>query len=149
MGPGTLANDAIAGQLSLLSKTGLILVSGEFGRRLVKNANGAKLLFHTLEIPEGYAFQRSDIENALNNYPDVGWLWGTHCETSTGVLNDLELYKNVCIARDIKLVPVHKWPFSSNSSLLWKFYPPLKRGTRHRDINYMPAVKFSSRLDLE
>jgi len=103
MGPGTLANDAVAGQLALLCKTGLILVSGEFGRRLVKNANGAKLFFHTLEIPEGQAFQRSDIEAALNKYPEVEWIWGTHCETSTGVLNDLEMYKQVCNERGIQL----------------------------------------------
>ena len=103
MGPGTLANDAVAAQLSLLCKPGLILVSGEFGRRLVKNANGAKLIFQTLEIPEGQDFKPSDIEGALSQYPDVEWIWGTHCETSTGVLNDLEMYKAVCKKHDIKL----------------------------------------------
>ncbi len=96
MGAGTLANDAIAGQLSLLGKPGLILVSGEFGRRLVKNANGAKLFFQTLEIPEGQSFQRVDLERALKENPGTEWVWGTHCETSTGVLNDLEMYKQVC-----------------------------------------------------
>jgi aspartate aminotransferase-like enzyme/predicted N-acetyltransferase YhbS len=103
MGPGTLANDAVAGQLALLCKTGLILVSGEFGRRLVRNANGAKLFFHTLEVPEGQAVGRQDLEKALHQYPDVEWVWGTHCETSTGVLNDVEMYRNVCSARGIKL----------------------------------------------
>ncbi len=103
MGSGTLANDAIAGQLSLLCRPGLILVSGEFGRRLVKNANGAKLIFQALEIPEGQAFEKSDIERALKENPGVEWIWGTHCETSTGVLNDLEMYKQLCAERGIKL----------------------------------------------
>ena len=103
MGPGTLANDAIAGQLSLLSKQGLILVSGEFGRRLVKSANGAKLFFQTLEIAEGQGFLRTDLERALKENPGTEWIWGTHCETSTGVLNDLEMYKEVCAEHDIKL----------------------------------------------
>jgi aspartate aminotransferase-like enzyme len=103
MGPGTLANDAIAGQLALLARPGLILISGEFGRRLVKNANGAKLFFETLEIPEGQAFQRSDLEQALKDNPGTEWIWGTHCETSTGVLNDLEMYKQVCAEYGIKL----------------------------------------------
>jgi len=103
MGPGTLANDAMAGQLSLLCETGLILVSGEFGRRLVRNANGAKLFFHTLEIPEGEVFTREALEKALSKHDDVRWVWGTHCETSSGVLNDLEMYKQVCAERDIKL----------------------------------------------
>jgi len=103
MGSGTLANDAVAGQLSLLCKPGLILVSGEFGRRLVKNANGAKLIFQAVEIPEGQAFEKSDIERALKENPGVEWIWGTHCETSTGVLNDLEMYKQLCAERGIKL----------------------------------------------
>ncbi len=103
MGPGTLANDAVAGQLSLLCATGLILVSGEFGRRLVKNANGAKLFFHTLEIPEGAAFAREDLEKTLKKHPEIEWVWGTHCETSTGVLNDIEMYQQVCDTCDVKL----------------------------------------------
>ncbi|WP_372845187.1 GNAT family N-acetyltransferase [Pontiella sp.] len=103
MGTGTLANDAVAAQLSLLCQTGLILVSGEFGRRLVRNANGAKLFFHTLEVPEGQAFARAQIEQILNKHSDIEWIWGVHCETSTGVLNDLEMYKEVCTARGIKL----------------------------------------------
>ncbi|MDF7798137.1 GNAT family N-acetyltransferase [Pontiellaceae bacterium B1224] len=103
MGPGTLANDAVAGQLSLLCSTGLILVSGEFGRRLTKNANGAKLFFHTLEVPEGQTFERSEIEKVLHEHPDIEWIWGTHCETSTGVLNDIKMYQEICEARGIKL----------------------------------------------
>jgi len=103
MGPGTMANDAIAAQLSLLCKTGLVLVSGEFGRRLVRSANGAKLFFHILEIPEGEAFDREKIEKTLKMHSDIGWIWGTHCETSTGVLNDLEMYKAVCAEHDVKL----------------------------------------------
>jgi len=39
------------------------------------------------------------------------------------------------------LVPVHKWPFYPNFSLLSEFNP--------RNINYMPVVKFIERLDLE
>ncbi|MDF7823336.1 GNAT family N-acetyltransferase [Pontiellaceae bacterium B12227] len=103
MGPGTLANDAVAGQISLLCSTGLILISGEFGRRLVRNANGAKLFFHTLEIPEGQAFQRSEIEKTLKDHPEIEWIWGTHCETSTGVLNDIEMLQEVSNAHGAKL----------------------------------------------
>jgi aspartate aminotransferase-like enzyme len=103
MGPGTMANDAIAAQLSLLCKTGLILVSGEFGQRLVRSANGAKLFFHILQIPEGEAFDREKIEKMLKMHPDIEWVWGTHCETSTGVLNDLEMYKAVCADHQVKL----------------------------------------------
>lgn len=103
MGTGTLANDAVAGQLSLLRSQGLILVNGEFGRRLIKNAKGAKLSFHVLEIPEGREFQRKYLEEELEKKRDVEWLWGTHCETSTGVLNDIRMYQEVCNAHNVKL----------------------------------------------
>ncbi|QBG48410.1 aminotransferase class V-fold PLP-dependent enzyme [Verrucomicrobia bacterium S94] len=103
MGPGTLANDAVAGQLSLLCSTGLILVSGEFGRRLTRNANGAKLFFHTLEIPEGESFSREMVEQQFKQHPEIGWVWATHCETSTGVLHDIEMFQDVCEAYNAKL----------------------------------------------
>lgn len=103
MGAGTLANDAVAAQLSLLCQTGLILVSGEFGNRLVNNANGAKLFFHTLEVAEGETFSCAEIETVLNKNPDIKWIWGTHCETSTGVLNDIEMYQQICDDRELKL----------------------------------------------
>ena len=103
MGPGTFANDTIAGQLALRCRTGRILVSGEFGRRLVRNANGAKLFFQVLEVPEGAAFERGPIQKMLKAHPDIDWMWGTHCETSTGVLNDLEMYKAICAEHDVKL----------------------------------------------
>ena len=103
MGPGTMANDAIAAQLGLLDQTGLILISGEFGRRLVSHAKGARLSFETFEIPEGRAFERKDLQQALDRLPDVSWVWGAHCETSTGVLNDISVYQEVCRDRGVLL----------------------------------------------
>jgi len=103
MGPGTLANDAIAGQLARLQQPGLVLVNGEFGRRLVKNAQGARLDFNTVEVAEGATFQRADLEQALQKFPDAAWIWSVHCETSTGVLNDLDLYKSICTEHQLKL----------------------------------------------
>src|SRR5208283_2404362 len=50
MGSGTLANDIIAGQLSLLGRPGLVLSNGEFGSRLVEQARRFKLEFDTLEF---------------------------------------------------------------------------------------------------
>src|SRR5262249_48533664 len=45
MGSGTLANDVVAGQLSLLPGTGLVLSNGEFGERLVDHARRFGLAF--------------------------------------------------------------------------------------------------------
>ena len=46
---------------------------------------------------------RIELELQLKKNPDIEWVWGTHCETSTGVLNDLEMYKEVCAHHRVKL----------------------------------------------
>jgi hypothetical protein len=56
LGSGTLANDVIAGQLSLLEGRGLILSNGEFGDRLIDHATRFGLSFHTLRVEWGQTF---------------------------------------------------------------------------------------------
>ena len=53
LGSGTLANDAVAAQLTLEKKPGLILSNGEFGERLVDHAKRFGLTFDTLKFPLG------------------------------------------------------------------------------------------------
>src|SRR2546423_2001922 len=53
LGSGTLANDVIAGQLSLETKRGVILSNGEFGERLLDHARRFSLDFDSLEVPWG------------------------------------------------------------------------------------------------
>ena len=103
MGPGTVANDAIAAQLALLPGRGLILVNGEFSRRLVNYARGAKLSYETLEVSEGDAFSVEAIGKVLRNKDDISWLWAVHCETSTGALNDVKELQGICEKHDVKL----------------------------------------------
>ena len=43
LGTGTLANDAVAAQLSLLESPGVVLSNGEFGRRLIDHARRHRL----------------------------------------------------------------------------------------------------------
>jgi len=103
VGSGTLANDVIAAQLSLADAKGLVLVNGEFGERLVDHARRFGLSFDVHAAEWGQAFERAAIEAALDRAGKVDWLWGTHCETSTGVLNDLAAWKDVCERRGTKL----------------------------------------------
>jgi aspartate aminotransferase-like enzyme len=102
-GSGTLANDAIAAQLSLACAPGLILSNGEFGERLIDRARRFRLPFDAHEIAWGEAFRPSDIVSATARNPHARWLWAVHCETSTGVLNDLTLLKQICAARGLRL----------------------------------------------
>jgi aspartate aminotransferase-like enzyme len=103
MGSGTLANDAVAGQLSLENTPGIVLSNGEFGDRLIDHARRAQLDFRALEFPWGRALDLEAVRKVLDAAPRAGWLWVTHCETSSGVLNDLAALKALCAARNVKL----------------------------------------------
>src|SRR6185436_536926 len=103
LGSGTLANDVIAAQLSLLEAPGVILNNGEFGGRLLDHAKRFGLSFQALEIEWGSAFDRGQIRQALDLNPEAGWLWAVACETSTGILNEVEWLKELCAGRGVRL----------------------------------------------
>ena len=96
MGSGTLANDVVAGQLSLLGRPGLVLSNGEFGSRLVDQARRFNLNFEVLEFPWGQPLDLAMVGAKLSARPAPAWVWCVHCETSTGVLNDLTGLKAMC-----------------------------------------------------
>ncbi len=103
LGTGTLANDVIAGQLSLREKRGLILSNGEFGERLIDHARRARLNFDTLKSPWGAPFDAEAVRRAVAEIEGLDWVWCVHCETSTGIRNDLGTLKGICGCRGIKL----------------------------------------------
>jgi len=103
MGSGSLANDAAAAQLSLEKGKGLVLSNGEFGERLIDHANRFSLNFDLIRLPWGDIFNLKHIENTLVQNPDIKWIWAVHSETSTGVLNDLNLLKEICIRRNARM----------------------------------------------
>ena len=102
-GSGTLANDAVAAQLSRLSEKGLILSNGEFGNRIISQAVRFDLDFHTFSVPWGEAFSAREINGFLDQNEPVGWIWAVHSETSTGVLNDIKELQEICLQRNIRL----------------------------------------------
>ena len=103
VGTGTLANDVVAGQLSLLDDKGLILSNGEFGDRLCDHAERFGLAFETLHAVPGHTFNLDTIRRLLKTDPSIRWLWFVHCETSTGVLNNLEGIKAIATDAGLKL----------------------------------------------
>jgi len=102
-GSGSLANDAICAQLSLLNEPGLILSNGEFGDRLIDHAGRQGLKFETYQIGWGEPFDLAQVRRRVEQKARPGWLWAAHCETSTGMLNDLPSLKALCAERGIKL----------------------------------------------
>jgi len=103
VGSGTLANDVVAAQLSLEAKPGLVLSNGEFGSRLVDQARRQRLDCEVIERPWGEAFDLDAVRARIERMPGLGWLWTTHCETSTGVLNDLTGLKALAAEFGLKL----------------------------------------------
>src|SRR5213595_2233925 len=103
LGSGTLANDVIAAQLSLLAAPGLILNNGEFGSRLVDHARRFGLSFQAIEIEWGGGVDRDQVRQMLDRHRDARWLWAVACETSTGILNEVDWLKEICAGRGIKL----------------------------------------------
>jgi aspartate aminotransferase-like enzyme len=103
LGSGSLANDAIGGQISLLGKPGLVLSNGEFGDRLINHATRLDLEFDGMQFPWGEPFDFNAINEHLSAHPEIHWIWAVHCETSTGILNDIGALRGMCTARGIKL----------------------------------------------
>src|SRR5207249_2705653 len=100
-GSGTLANDVIAGQLSLLHRPGLILANGEFGNRLIDHAARFGLSFRVLRADWGQPFAPGDLSHLVADPGEIGWVWAVHCETSSGVLNDLAGLPGLCAAAGV------------------------------------------------
>jgi aspartate aminotransferase-like enzyme len=103
LGAGTLANEVVAGQLSLAAEPGLVLSNGEFGHRLLDHARRWKLPVHGLDLPWGAVFEPDALRGFLEAHPSARWLWATACETSTGIQNDVDLLKILCAERGLKL----------------------------------------------
>lgn len=102
LGSGTLANDVVAQSLRGLGEPGVVLANGEFGERLADQAQRAALRFEPLRKPWGEPFGEDEIANALRRL-SARWLWAVHCETSTGVVNDLDMLKRAAAAPGCEL----------------------------------------------
>jgi aspartate aminotransferase-like enzyme len=88
-GSGTLANDIVAACLRgrFGERRGIVLSNGEFGERLMRQAESAGLNFISLSSRWGDPWDRGRIEKAMEH--GASWVWGVHLETSTGHLNDV------------------------------------------------------------
>ncbi|MGD8484541.1 MAG: aminotransferase class V-fold PLP-dependent enzyme, partial [Thioalkalispiraceae bacterium] len=102
-GSGTLANDIVASYLKALPGKGLILVNGEFSKRLTLHAKSAGLDFDCIYFEEGTPAQVNAVEDYLQQNDSPDWLWTTWCETSTGVINDIDEILKLANQHEIKL----------------------------------------------
>jgi aspartate aminotransferase-like enzyme len=68
----------------------------------VDHATRFGLTFDTLSGEWGNGFDNEAVRRAVDRTRPE-WMWFVHCETSTGVLNDLEMLKSISAEREIRL----------------------------------------------
>lgn len=102
LGSGTLANDLVAAQLSRLGQPGLVLSNGEFGDRLLDHTRRWKLNHSALQYAWGMPLNLAEVREQLVK-TGAGWLWLTHCETSTGILNPFCEIQQLCQELRVKV----------------------------------------------
>ena len=83
-GSGTLGNEAVA---SCLEGPGVVLVNGEFGARIARQATRWNLPVNIVEWPWGVPW---DLDRVAAQLDGAQWVWGVHLETSTGMVNDIQ-----------------------------------------------------------
>jgi aspartate aminotransferase-like enzyme len=95
-GSGTLGNEAVAAMLAAEQLQtaggkgrGIMLINGEFGERLARQATRFGLQPRILSWSWGEPWDLNQVDDALADEPPGSWIWGVHQESSTGVLNDL------------------------------------------------------------
>jgi aspartate aminotransferase-like enzyme len=105
VGSGTLANEIIAATIAAdaCADAGLVLVNGEFGRRILKQAFRFGLRPRVLEWDWGQPWNLDQVAQVLDDLPPGGWVWGVHQESSTGVLNDLPGLVRIARHRNIRV----------------------------------------------
>jgi aspartate aminotransferase-like enzyme len=89
-GSGTLANEAMIAQLKRSGKKVLILTNGEFGNRLIDQAEKQQVSFEVYRKGWGEEYKLEEVEMNLAANKDLGWILFTYCESSTGCVADLE-----------------------------------------------------------
>jgi aspartate aminotransferase-like enzyme/GNAT superfamily N-acetyltransferase len=104
-GSGTLANDVVAATLAAdrRMQRGLVLVNGEFGRRLAEQAGRFGLSHQVLSWDWGRPWEVSDVERALDARPRPDWIWAVHLESSTGELNDIATLLRLARERSVRV----------------------------------------------
>jgi aspartate aminotransferase-like enzyme len=105
VGSGTLSNEFIAATIAAEkgSESGLVLVNGEFGNRILAQAHRFGLKPQVVKWDWGKAWDLDQVADALAKMPAGGWVWGVHQESSTGVINDLGGLVRIARSRGIRV----------------------------------------------
>ncbi|MFZ5803104.1 MAG: pyridoxal-phosphate-dependent aminotransferase family protein, partial [Candidatus Omnitrophota bacterium] len=89
-GSGTLAMEAAVANTHSVGDEILVVDAGKFGERWTDIANAYRLKPTVLKVPYGEAVKPQDVQAALEKNPRLRSICVELCETSTGVLHDIQ-----------------------------------------------------------
>lgn len=98
-GSGTLGNEIMIRQIALRRQRGLVLSNGEFGERLIDQVRRQQIEHNVITVPAGKIFDMTDIASTIAS-KSIRWLLLCHCESSTGVINQLQQIIDICTKYD-------------------------------------------------
>tara|TARA_B100001248_G_scaffold262334_1_gene257601 strand:- start:3854 stop:4924 length:1071 start_codon:yes stop_codon:yes gene_type:complete len=88
-GSGTYAIESVlCSTISNNNKLGLF-INGAYGKRMNSITDIHNITTIPCVIPENESFQISHVDKLLNKYPDITNIGIVHCETTTGILNNI------------------------------------------------------------
>ena len=73
----------------------LILINGAYGHRMLKIAGVHRIHCESLIFTEDTQPDASALESALKNDPAISHVAVVHCETTTGIINPIEVYGKI------------------------------------------------------
>jgi len=103
-GSGTSAMEAAAVNLLSPSDKAICVQGGKFGERWTEICRAYQVKVITIDVAWGQAVNPKQIEKELQNNKDVKAVFTTQCETSTGVLTDIEAIAKMMKSKDAVLV---------------------------------------------
>lgn len=103
-GSGTAAVEAILSS-ALGRGTAIIISNGQYGRRMCEIAAAYRLDYAAFESAWDTPLNLEDLENLLRSKAgEISYLCVVHCETTTGLLNDITSIGRLCKRYGISLI---------------------------------------------
>jgi aspartate aminotransferase-like enzyme len=103
-GSGASALETTMVNLAGPGDTVIICDIGYFGQYLIEIAAHLGLNVIRVSAPWGKVVDPDDLRQALANHPETKAVFATHCETSTGAINDIETLAGIVSATDAVFV---------------------------------------------
>lgn len=101
---GTGAMEAAVANLAASGRKALTIEGGKFGERWTELCRAFGFAHEVIKVEWGHAVEPAAVERALAKDRSIAAVFATHCETSTGVLNDVKALGEIVARTDAVLV---------------------------------------------